>query len=156
MKLLLTGPSGSGKTTIANILKRQLPRCVHLDGDDLRKTLNSDLGFTDRDLLENARRVGELSNWFLDTYQADNIIVSIIAPTELMRSILKHRFGFKVVFINRPECYELDLKGLYKSKQALPYETPINPDLVVDNSVKSQESPQWRANQILMKFLLHY
>ena len=61
----LTGLSGAGKTTIGDLLQRKLValgcRATVLDGDDLRKGLNADLGFSDADRSENVRRVGEVS-----------------------------------------------------------------------------------------------
>src|SRR5574338_821672 len=57
----LTGIPGSGKTTIAYLLqdyykKKNLPVDI-LDGDELRKTLSSDLGFSEKDRKEHNRRV---------------------------------------------------------------------------------------------------
>jgi adenylylsulfate kinase-like enzyme len=47
----LYGLSGSGKSTLANLLNERLKqeghRTLMLDGDSLRATINSDLGFAD-------------------------------------------------------------------------------------------------------------
>lgn len=155
MKLLLTGPSGSGKTTISNILKRAFPadqKVIQIDGDDLRRTLNSDLSFSDKSIMENMRRVGELSDWLIETGQADHVIATVIAPIEVGRLMLKKRYGFKVIFIDRPECYDLDLKGLYKSGKQREYEPVECHDLVIDNSIKNGSTPAWCANQISLRF----
>ena len=52
-----TGLSGSGKSTVADILEQKLIiRNKHtylLDGDNVRHTLNSDLGFSNKDRDEN-------------------------------------------------------------------------------------------------------
>ena len=62
---LVSGPSGSGKSTIANAAERVLHQqgrfTTILDGDNLRTGLNSNLGFTDEDRVENVRRVGEVA-----------------------------------------------------------------------------------------------
>ena len=60
----LTGLSGSGKTTIATELEKLLRQndrnvCV-LDGDELRRGVSSDLGFSPEDRAENVRRVAEM------------------------------------------------------------------------------------------------
>ena len=59
----LCGLSGSGKSTIANAAERVLHQqkrfSIILDGDNIRTGLNSDLGFTDQDRLENIRRIAE-------------------------------------------------------------------------------------------------
>ena len=59
--LWLTGLSGAGKSTLAfglgeRLLKRGYQVYV-LDGDNVRAGLNSDLGFSHADRVENIRRV---------------------------------------------------------------------------------------------------
>jgi len=59
--LWITGLPGSGKSTLADALERRLHSMgMHtyvLDGDNLRKGMNRDLGFTPEDRAENVRRV---------------------------------------------------------------------------------------------------
>ncbi len=49
----LTGYSGSGKSSIANLIEielhKYLARTIILDGDNVRKGLNVDLGFSPKD-----------------------------------------------------------------------------------------------------------
>src|SRR5258708_34574177 len=56
-----TGLSGAGKSTIAQALERELfRRAMHtyvLDGDNIRHGLNSNLGFSPEDRVENIRPV---------------------------------------------------------------------------------------------------
>ena len=53
----LTGLSGSGKTTIGKYLERFImTEATVIDGDDLRKGLNSDLGFSMEDRNKNVER----------------------------------------------------------------------------------------------------
>src|SRR5262249_46286097 len=63
--LWFTGLPGTGKSTILNLVEQRLAeRGVHtyaLDGDNLRRGLNRDLGFTDFDRVENIRRAGEVA-----------------------------------------------------------------------------------------------
>ena len=58
--LLFTGLSGSGKSTIKNMLDKRLYdssiRTYILDGDNLRLGINKDLGFNEKDRIENIRR----------------------------------------------------------------------------------------------------
>jgi len=63
----LTGLSGAGKSTIAIELKRSLVQrgcqvCI-LDGDNIRRGLCSDLGFSRKDRRENNRRIGEMPKY---------------------------------------------------------------------------------------------
>ena len=63
-----TGLSGSGKSTIAIALERELHKrrllCRILDGDNIRSGINSNLGFTEADRVENIRRIAEVSKLF--------------------------------------------------------------------------------------------
>ncbi|MCJ7519723.1 MAG: adenylyl-sulfate kinase, partial [Anaerolineaceae bacterium] len=66
-----TGLSGSGKSTIANEVEKRLNEdfLAHtylLDGDNIRKGLNKDLGFSENDRAENIRRIGEVACLFVD------------------------------------------------------------------------------------------
>src|SRR5688572_23895061 len=60
--LWLTGLPCSGKTTLANLVATDLERRGRsvqvLDGDDLRRQLAKDLGYTKKDRDENIRRIG--------------------------------------------------------------------------------------------------
>jgi adenylylsulfate kinase-like enzyme len=62
----LTGLSGSGKTTIArtveDALKSMNRSVVVLDGDEIRRHISSDLGFSKRDRELNVERVAYLSH----------------------------------------------------------------------------------------------
>jgi adenylylsulfate kinase-like enzyme len=52
-----TGLPCSGKTTLAQRLKEKLDhkgiKTVHIDADDIRGKLSADLGFSERDRIEN-------------------------------------------------------------------------------------------------------
>ena len=59
--------SGSGKTTIANLLKTQLytytrQHAIILDGDEIRQTINYDLGLSKNDRSINVRKIGNIAN----------------------------------------------------------------------------------------------
>ena len=66
-----TGLSGAGKTTLANALHQRLIVygfvSIVLDGDEIRKSINSDLGYSLKDRTENLRRVAEMSRLFLNS-----------------------------------------------------------------------------------------
>src|SRR6185295_19011938 len=89
--LWFTGLSGAGKSTIANLLERKLhalgKRTYVLDGDNVRHGLNSDLGFTEADRVENVRRVGEVAKLFVDAGLIT--LVELISPFRAERRIAR-------------------------------------------------------------------
>jgi adenylylsulfate kinase len=60
-KILIMGLPGSGKTMLARALKNKL-KAVHWNADDVRAQINKDLGFSEADRIEQARRMGWLSD----------------------------------------------------------------------------------------------
>ena len=129
-RILFCGPSGSGKTYIAKALRNHLLSkgyaAVLLDGDDVRNTISSGLSFTDNDIIENMKRIGDVTKLLQHYNHIDYVIASVICPIKEARMLLTKYYGFdNAYFVNRPECYDLDLKGLYKSGKQHKFE-PIN------------------------------
>ena len=77
MKILIMGLPGSGKTTLAECLAREL-RCAHFNADDIRKHINKDLGFSIKDRIEQARRMGHLCEI---TSKYSHAIADFVCPT---------------------------------------------------------------------------
>jgi len=146
----LTGLSGSGKSTIATELARELLNTSRLsyilDADNLRHGLNSNLGYSDDDRIENIRRMAEVACLFADAglVAIVPIISPFIASRELARKIHTDRqLRFIEVYVATPvdECERRDPKGLYakvRSGQMTglsgvdgAYEPPTSPDVVV-------------------------
>lgn len=161
-----TGLSGSGKSTLANLLEQRLfdqgKHTYLLDGDNLRNGLNSDLGFTDKDRVENIRRVGEVARLMVDAGLV--VIVSFISPFESDRRMARQLFApgeFVEVYVETPlhECEKRDVKGLYaKARRGeiknftgidSPYEPPQTPDLRLQTT---QLAPMVCVEQILKFF----
>jgi bifunctional enzyme CysN/CysC len=158
--LWLTGLSGSGKSTIANALEKELyaqgKKTYILDGDNVRHGLNKDLGFTDKDRIENIRRVAEVAKLMCDAGLI--VITAFISPfrseREMARSLF-HENDFKEIYISTPlkVAEKRDPKGLYKKARQgkipnftgidSPYEKPTKPDLEINTSKTTlQESVQ--------------
>ena len=102
----LTGLSGSGKSTIATELARELLNTSRLsyilDADNLRHGLNSNLGFSDDDRIENIRRMAEVACLFADAglVAIVPIISPFIASRELARKIhTDHKLRFIEVHV---------------------------------------------------------
>jgi adenylylsulfate kinase len=79
---LIMGLPGSGKTTLARKLVKAQD-AIHLNADDVRKDLNSDLGFSLGDRVENARRLGAMAR--LLNQQGYEVVVDFVNPTEETR-----------------------------------------------------------------------
>ena len=146
-----TGLSGSGKSTIANALEKELNEMristYLLDGDNIRKGLNSDLSFSPADRKENIRRIAEVANLMVDGGLV--VLSAFISPYKNDREFVKltvKKENFIQIFIDTPlkVCKNRDPKGLYiKAEKGLiknftgisaPYETPKNPDLKIDTT----------------------
>jgi adenylyl-sulfate kinase len=143
-----TGLSGSGKSTLASALELYLfgkgYKVYLLDGDNLRRGINNDLGFSESDRRENIRRAGEISMLMLD---AGLIVISaFISPFNSERQFIRDRLGkdkFVEIYVQCPlsVCEERDVKGLYKKARkgiipeftgiSSPYEIPENPEIIV-------------------------
>lgn len=151
----MCGLSGSGKSTIANAVERVLHQqgrfTTILDGDNLRTGLNSNLGFSDEDRLENIRRFAEVAKLFLS--QGVITLVSAITPRGELRDLARGLLGddlFEVyVKASYATCEQRDVKGLY-AKAARgeiknftgrdnSFEEPQNPDLVIDTEKSTVE-----------------
>ncbi|MFH2035119.1 MAG: adenylyl-sulfate kinase [Candidatus Zixiibacteriota bacterium] len=144
----LTGLSGSGKSTIATELERELferhCQVAVLDGDNIRRGINADLGFSAEDREENIRRIGEVSKLFMT---AGVITISaFISPYLTDRKRARDIVGesdFIEVYLDCPLeiCEQRDVKGLYKKARAGliknftgiddPYEKPNKPELSI-------------------------
>ena len=146
MVLWFTGLSGAGKSTIANLVVARLQadrqRAVLLDGDDLRRGLNRDLGFSAADRAENVRRVAEVARLMADAGLI--VVVALISPFRADRALARGLFGpgqFLEIFVDTELAVAeaRDVKGLYRrARQGLlpaftgigsPYEPPLDPDI---------------------------
>jgi len=116
----LTGLSGSGKSTLAYSLDAYLhsigKHTYVVDGDVVRRGLNSGLSFADADRRENVRRIGEVAKLMVDAGLI--VIVSCIAPRQEYRDNVRQLLPadcFKEVYVNAPleVCIARDPKGLY-------------------------------------------
>ncbi len=158
----LTGLSGSGKTTISEKLIEHFKETRFIeamDGDEIRKGLSKDLGFSKEDRNEHNHRV-----IFCTKLLARNgviVNVALISPYRETRAYAKSEIpNMMEVFVKAPldVCIERDPKGLYKKaiageiKQFTgisdPYEEPLEPDLVVETD---KETPEESVSKILKK-----
>lgn len=151
----LMGLSGAGKSTLSHHLAQKLHQegflTQSLDGDNLRTGLNSNLGFSDADRLENIRRAAEVAKLFLNC--GIIVIASFICPTQATQNMVRDIVGadFVEIFINCPleVCEARDVKGLYAKARAgvikdftgidSPFEAPQSPELIINTHLNSLE-----------------
>ncbi|SMD20938.1 adenylyl-sulfate kinase [Lentzea albidocapillata] len=161
----LTGLSGAGKSTIADLVEKALHaegrHTFLLDGDNVRHGLNSDLGFTDADRVENIRRIAEVAALMVDAGLI--VLVSFISPFRAERALARELVGeneFCEVFVDTPLAVaeQRDPKGLYRKARRgelanftgidSPYEPPRRPEVRLDTTALS---PQAAAEVVLQR-----
>jgi adenylylsulfate kinase len=97
-KILIMGLPGTGKTTLARALTPRLSS-VHFNADEIRQNINKDLGFSETDRIEQARRMG----WLCDqVVKAGGVaIADFICPTPQTRAAFAEGGDAFVVWIDR-------------------------------------------------------
>lgn len=155
MVIWMLGLSGAGKSTLSDLLETQFQTenifSIQLDGDQLRKGLNKNLGFSMEDRAENIRRAAETAG--IMAAKGIVVICSFITPLNVHREIAREILGelYFEVFIDCPltVCQERDVKGLYKlagnntlknfTGISSAFEKPENADLVL---LTESQTPQ--------------
>jgi adenylyl-sulfate kinase len=149
----LTGLSGAGKSTIAlalqSMLQRDHIRSYILDGDQMRRGLCADLGFSAVDRTENIRRIAEVARLLTDAGVL--VISACISPFRADREMARTIVGtdnFHEIFVDTPLalCEDRDPKGLYRRARAgdlpdftgigSPYEAPTKPALRLNTATQ--------------------
>ena len=152
----LTGLSGAGKSTLALALQHHLfargCQVYVLDGDNIRMGLSKDLGFSAGDRSENIRRIGEVAALFADAGVI--VVTAFISPydSDRKRARASSAKDFHLVHVDAgiDVCEARDPKGLYKKARSgeirdftgisAPYESPGDPDLVIDTGTQTVEN----------------
>lgn len=166
--LWFTGLPASGKSVLTKevewLLHRRGVRTFVLDGDNIRRSLNSDLGYSPEDRSENIRRAGEVAKLLIDAGIV--VLAAFISPyrkdRERVRNILEDG-EFIEIYVKCPVevCEKRDPKGLYRRAKAgeipdftgvsAPYEEPLAPELVVETDKLSVEEGANKVIEFLEK-----
>jgi hypothetical protein len=118
--IVISGLPGAGKTALAKEIIRRT-NAIHLNADDVREELSSDLGFGIEDRLEQARRMGSVAR--LLSNQNHIVVVDFVNPTEATRKA----FGFcdYFVWVDRIES------GRFEDTNSI-WENPLDFDLKIN------------------------
>jgi adenylyl-sulfate kinase len=153
-----TGLPGSGKSTLSRAVERALfdrgLAAFLLDGDEMRRALSADLGYSPADRSENIRRIAEVAR--LLALSGQIAITALISPYRADRQKARAAATasgclFLEVHVDAPlaVCEQRDPKGLYRRARAgqvtqmtgidAPYESPETPEIHVRTAEQTVE-----------------
>jgi hypothetical protein len=136
-KILIMGLPSAGKTTLSKVLAPRL-NAVHFNADEVRSNINKDLGFSESDRIEQARRMG----WLCDQVVKVGCfaIADFICPTVEARQVFTAGGEAFVIWIDRIKS------GPFEDTNRM-----FVPPYDVDLHVSSDGSPEYWAEQAMKK-----
>lgn len=134
-KLLIMGLPGAGKTTLARALAPRL-NAVVFNADEIRANINKDLGFSEPNRIEHARRMGWLCDQVVKT--GNFAIADFICPTPATRAAFLEGGDAFIVWLHRIDSGRFE----DTNKMFVPPER-------ADIEVLPQGSPEFWAEQVL-------
>ena len=156
--LWFMGRPAAGKSTLASSVEDRLVErgypMENLDGDDIRKHLHPDLGFSREDRRTNNRRTAYIAK--LLNRNDIPVIVGMITPfrdsQEQARDIVEDEGEFVLVHVkcsvetaeqrDPKELYQKAREGKIEKFTGInhPFQEPLNPDIVVDTETTGVEA----------------
>jgi hypothetical protein len=133
-KILIMGLPGAGKTTLAKALAPRL-NAVHFNADEIRQNINKDLGFSEADRIEQARRMGWLCDQVVGT--GCFAIADFICPTPEARAAFSVGGEPFIVWIDRIK------QGAFEDTNRL-----FSPPERFDLRVSPEGSPEFWAERV--------
>ncbi len=148
MVIWLIGLSGSGKTFYANKLSRKIKKSIIIDGDDVRKFITYNLGYSLIDRKENSKIISNLCNFF------EKKGFTVICP--ILSIFRDHQKKNRKKFIKYFQIYiKSDLlnlkkrnsKNIYNKKKNIvgydiKFPEPYKNDLVIHNNYKKNNTSE--------------
>lgn len=150
--LWFMGRPASGKSTLAkrveNILRERDIKVENLDGDEVRKNLHPDLGFTREERALNNRRTAFVCKLLNrnDIATVTAMITPFREAQQNARDIISSSGTFVLIYVKCPveTCAERDPKGLYKQAKEgqidnftginHPFQEPIDSEIIVNTA----------------------
>lgn len=153
--LWFMGRPGAGKSTLASRVENHLVdrgyQIENLDGDEIRKHLHPDLGFSREDRRTNNRRTAYIAK--LLNRNDIPVIVGMITPfrdsQEQARDLVEDEGDFVLIYVkcsvgaaekrDPKELYKQARKGKIEKFTGInhPFQEPLNPDIIVDTEEQS-------------------
>lgn len=148
MIIQIIGLPGSGKTALAKALKERI-NAIHLNADEVRADINSDLGFSEAEREEQSRRLGAMAR--LLSKQGHDVIVDFVCPTKETRLV----FGKPDILVWMNTIKEgrfLDTNKLWEDPELYDAEFDdfISVDDMVENLLEEFALFDWSAPTTLM------
>jgi len=134
-KLLIMGLPGAGKTTLAQALAPRL-NAVVFNADEVRANINKDLGFSEADRVEHARRMGWLCDQVVRT--GGVAIADFICPTPETRAAFLAGGEAVVIWVNRIK------QGRFEDTNRL-FVSPERADIIIE----PEGTPEFWAEQVM-------
>jgi len=161
----------SGKSTLSRgVFNKLIEKGIKtkiLDGDELRKGINSNLGFTLSERTENIRRVAEINKLFLS--EGYLVLNALICPLQDMRNMSSDIVGqelYTEFFVDAPlsVCEDRDVKGMYRKARAgeivsftginSPFEPPVKSGMIIKtDQMGIDESVEMVLNFLISKIM---
>tara|TARA_B100001057_G_scaffold501302_1_gene623597 strand:+ start:13599 stop:14120 length:522 start_codon:yes stop_codon:yes gene_type:complete len=148
MVIWISGMPGTGKSTLASYYfkkhKKKFNNLILIDGDDFRKTMNNDLGYTIQDRKKNAKRLTKIVKYLSD--QKVNIIISANLIFQKYRNWCKNNISnFLEIYLITPPQLLIKRKSNKKFTQItkgtknilgkdLIVKKPTKPHLIIVNN----------------------
>jgi bifunctional enzyme CysN/CysC len=156
--ILLTGLPCSGKTSLASAIERKLFdhgfSATVLDGENLRRGISRDLGFSAADRSENLRRAAEVAKILNGAGQI--CIAAFVAPQSETRDKVSQLLGkdnFLLIHMKVDEQIRLkrvESEGTdVEERKPVQFEVPENADLVIDSGVTPLDECVQQVVQLL-------
>ena len=136
MKILIMGLPGAGKTTLAKELSKEI-NAIHLNADEMRNKVWTDLTFKYTDRIIMAQRMGALSDALVN--QGYHVIADFVCPTEKTRQAFGNAF---VIWVNRIEKSRFDDTNDLFEKPSY-FDICINNKLTLEQEVNIIKEKLW-------------
>jgi adenylyl-sulfate kinase len=159
-----TGISGAGKTTLARLLLGELERREHpvklLDGDEVRRFFENDLGYTRQERIANIKRISFTAQQLSEC--GVTVLVANIAPYYEVRDFLRRKLSHYLQIYLKSSLdavMQRDVQGHYRKNRCGElanligvddaYDVPRAPDLTLETGSESVEESFDRLTQFL-------